>query len=154
LIGQVGGIPTDVGWPFFVIAPGVALFVLALAGDRTELAIPGSIVTMVGLLLFYQNSFQHWESWAYAWPLVAPTAVGLGLWIGGIWEGKPHQRRAGQRLVQIGLALFLAFGLFFEGILNVSGFGGMTREVARFALPVGLIGLGGYLLTTRWSRAA
>src|SRR4030042_4003625 len=59
-------------WPLFIIVPGVVLFVLAMTmeGRAGEgLAITGGIVTMVGLLLFYQNATGHWTSWAYAWAL-------------------------------------------------------------------------------------
>lgn len=55
-------------WPFFVIVPGLLFFVGMLLGGKQAgpLAIPGSIVTMTGLLLLYQSITGHWESWAYA----------------------------------------------------------------------------------------
>lgn len=51
-----------------------------LAGGRSAagLTIPGSIITTIGLLLLYQETFDHFESWAYAWALI-PTAVGVGI---------------------------------------------------------------------------
>ncbi len=75
-IGQVLGINFgrlgQFGWPVFIIAPGILLFLLALAvGDRAAgelLAILGSSVTMVGAILLYQNTFDYFQSWAYAWP--------------------------------------------------------------------------------------
>lgn len=84
LVGQLLGISL-IGWlwPFFVITPGVLFFVvMALGGkDASGFAIPGSIITTVGLILFYQNLTGHWASWAYAWALIFPTAVGAGMMI-------------------------------------------------------------------------
>src|SRR5215211_1755300 len=76
-IGQVlginfGGRLGELAWPLFVIGPGVLLFLFALsvggkAGER--LAIVGSVVTMVGAILLVQNTFDYFQSWAYAWAL-------------------------------------------------------------------------------------
>jgi membrane-bound ClpP family serine protease len=61
----------EVTWPFYIIAPGLGLLTLGLTQRKGEgLAIAGSIVTIVGLVLLYQNLTDHWESWAYAWALV------------------------------------------------------------------------------------
>jgi uncharacterized membrane protein HdeD (DUF308 family) len=44
-------------WPFYVIAPGVVLVALGLTQRHgSGLTIAGSVVTMVGLLLLYQNA--------------------------------------------------------------------------------------------------
>src|SRR5919106_1205810 len=51
-------------WPFYVIAPGLALLAFGLTQrNGSGLAIAGSIVTMVGLVLLYQNATDRWESW-------------------------------------------------------------------------------------------
>ncbi len=73
--------PGRYGWPLFIIGPGLLLFAGMVLGGRGagDFAIPASIVTTVGLILFTQNLTGHFQSWAYAWTLVAPTAVGLGL---------------------------------------------------------------------------
>ena len=70
------------GWPFFVIVPGVVILFVALTarGAISEgLAILGSIVTMTGLILLFQDATNHYESWAYVWALVFPGAIGLGM---------------------------------------------------------------------------
>lgn len=111
-------------WPFFVILPGALFFLgMALGGKAAgALAIPGSIVTMTGLILLYQSVTGHWQSWAYAWSLVFPSSVGLGLFFQGIWSGDDRVAREGIKLVKAGAAIFLAAGAFFEIILNISGF--------------------------------
>jgi len=113
-------------WPFFVIVPGAALLIggLMIKGAAGQpLTMVGSSVAATGSLLFYQNITGHWQSWSYAWALVAPTALGLGLVIYGTLHGRPKVRKDGTDLATIGLVLFAVFGVFFELILGISGFG-------------------------------
>jgi hypothetical protein len=113
------------GWPLLVIAPGILLIVVALtsSGFVSEgLAITGSILTVTGLILLYQNSTDHFESWAYAWALVFPAAVGAGMIIYGIAGQRPGNVRAGTRLVAIGVVLFLLGAAFFEGVIGLGGY--------------------------------
>lgn len=113
------------GWPLFVIAPGVLLILVALtsAGFVSEgLAIVGTVTTVTGLLLLYQNATDHFESWAYAWALVFPAAVGAGMIIYGIAAQRPGNVRAGTRLVGIGVVLFLLGAAFFEGVIGIGGY--------------------------------
>ncbi len=129
-------------WPFFIIVPGLLFFAgMVLVGKGGgPLAIPGSIVTMVGMLLLYQSFTNHWASWAYAWALVAPTSVGIGIAIAGLWGNDSKAVRAGSGLVIVGLALFLIFGVFFELLLNISGL--RNGPFGQLLLPLLLIGAG------------
>jgi hypothetical protein len=133
-------------WPSFIIAIGGAFFVGMLVGGRpaAPLAIPGSIIGTVGLMLLYQNITNRWGSWAYAWTLIL-MAVGFGLWVAGHWGDNAHQRQAGGRVLQIGFVLFVIFGAFFEVVL--SSFGGSALTQAFF--PILLILLGLYLVVRR-----
>jgi hypothetical protein len=121
-----------VAWPLFIIVPGLLMLAAAVGGNRgaSGMAVPGAIVTMTGAILFVQNAFDLWSTWAYAWALVAPTSVGLGLWLRGALTVNPRTERAGRRLVQIGLVLFLAFGAFFEVVLNWGRLANSTLGVA------------------------
>jgi hypothetical protein len=113
------------GWPFFIIVPGVALLVVALAGRGVVgegLAIAGSIVTVTGLILLYQNTTDHFESWAYAWALIFPGAVGSGMILYGLTANRPGNVRVGSRLVGIGVVLFLLGAAFFEGVIGIGGY--------------------------------
>jgi hypothetical protein len=108
------------GWPLFVIAPGVLLLVLALTsrGALGEgLAILGSIITVSGLILLVQNSIDRFESWAYAWPLVFPGAIGTGMILYGLTAARPGNVRVGTRLVGIAVIIFLLGAAFFEGVI-------------------------------------
>lgn len=141
LIGQL--LRVDLGrvlWPFFIIGPGVALFVVALAMRETVgegLAILGGVITMVGLILLFQNVTSLWATWAYAWALVAPTSIGLSQFAYGALKGRRASVSAGLRLAGTGLTIFVLAGAFFELILGISGFG-----LGPLALPLLLIGLG------------
>ena len=77
----------SLGWPIFVLAPGIVLFAAGVAiGGKggLGLAIPGGIVSMVGLVLTFQSATGLWGTWAYAWALVAPGGVGLALVLYGL----------------------------------------------------------------------
>ena len=116
------------GWPFYVIAPGVALLAFGLTQrNGSGLTIAGSIVSVVGLILLYQNAFNHYESWAYVWPFVGPGGSGVGMLLYGTRSGDGKMARDGFRLILIALALFAAGFIFFEGIIGISG--------DRFPLP-------------------
>jgi hypothetical protein len=139
----VGGDVWPVVWPFFVIVPGVLFFVIMVTAGREAgaLAIPGSMITITGLVLLYQSAFHHFATWAYAWTLVAPFGVGVGLYVWGRWSGRHDIRRAGLVVAKVGLGMFIAFGLLFEVVFNHSGGG-----AARVFWPVLLILFGVYLL--------
>ena len=66
--------------------------VLLREGLARLLTEAGMEVVYIGLLLFYQNTFNHFESWAYAWALI-PFAVGIGLVINGTWSEQPARRQ-------------------------------------------------------------
>lgn len=130
-------------WPLFVIAVGLLFFVPLLLHESAwgAFAIPGSLITVTGLVLLFQNLFNAWETWAYAWALVAPFAVGLGLYIFGAHAGQRQLKDAGGVVMRVGLILFLVFGFLFEGILGVSG-----RLWLRLVWPVLLILFGLWII--------
>lgn len=134
--------PGRFGWPLFVIVPGVLLLAASLAVGGKEgsgLAVAGAITTVTGLVLAFQNATGLWATWAYAWALVGPAATGLGLLFYGLLRNQPDLVSGGIKSLGSGLALFAAFGLFFEGIIGLSG---EPFLVSSELLPVGLIGLG------------
>ena len=129
-------------WPLFVIVPGVVVFAAAFAvgGEPgSGLAIAGSIVTTVGLILAFQEATDLYETWAYAWALVAPGAVGFGLVVYGALTRQPKLVAGGLPTLGVGLALFLGFAVFFEGFIGLSG--DRVPEL-RGLLPFGLVALG------------
>jgi hypothetical protein len=145
LVVQVAGVDLSVfGWPLFVIIAGLTLLVVGFASLGTGAAIPGGILTMVGLVLAYQNSTGHWSSWAYAWALVAPGGVGLGLFLQGIRERNVGLIRQGRSLMFIALLIFMVGFVLFESILNISDIS--DQPVVKGALPALLILIGVLLL--------
>ncbi|MFL7870073.1 MAG: hypothetical protein AB8I58_14690 [Anaerolineales bacterium] len=133
-------------WPFFIIGFGLLFFVGMFAGGRTVsgLAIPGSIITTIGLMLFYQNITNHWESWSYGWTVIL-MSVGLGIFIMGVYGQNSTQRAAGLRVLRIGVIMFIIFGAFFELIFTA----GRPFGLRSIIFPAALILLGLYLVLTR-----
>lgn len=127
-------------WPFYVIAPGLALMAFGLTQrDGSGLTVAGSIVTMVGLVLLYQNATAQWESWAYAWALVAPGGSGLGMLLYGTRSGNRKMARDGFWQILVAIGLFVAGFIFFEGIIGISG---EPLPLPDWVLPAAVIAIG------------
>jgi hypothetical protein len=132
-------------WPLLVILTGLVLLAVGVAVRSVSgLIIAGSITTVVGLILAVQNAFGLWAAWSYAWALVAPGAVGLGIAIKGMVDGNRRHIERGSWMAAVGLALFAIFGLFFEGALHVSGVD--LGTVGNLVLPLLLVVIGLALL--------
>jgi len=133
------------GWPFFVLVPGLIMLASAFLGrrDAAGLAVPGAIVTTIGLIMFVLNSTGRWEAMAYCWALIVAGA-GAGNFIYGALTKDHARERDGMRTVYTGLILFAVFGVFFE-FLIFDGFGGLGR----WLIPLVLIGAGVYMLFLR-----
>lgn len=134
-------------WPFTIIGIGGMFFIGMFAGGKSVagLAIPGSIISCIGLMMFFQNLTNHWESWAYGWTVIL-FSVGLGIFIMGLYTGDALRRQSGLRVMRIGAILFIIFGGFFEGLI-FSTFRG--HGIQSYLFPALLIVLGVYLVVTR-----
>lgn len=130
-------------WPLFIIGPGVVLLVLGLVLPNTGMIIGGSVVSSIGTLLAWQVATGRWETWAYAWALIGPTASGAGFLIGGLRTGNRKLRDAGLWQIVIGLVLFAGFYLFFEQVIGLSG---DPAPLPAWVMPAVLVGIGVLLL--------
>ncbi len=140
----------DNAWPLIVIGIGAVFFVVMLLGDKTRggLAVPGSILVTVGLILLIVNSTDRWEVWSYAWALII-CSVGFGVLINGVWSDQPDLRKRGLDTMRDGFILFLIFGVIMEFIFSITG---VTHwgNLLLWASLLALVGL--YLLITRLLR--
>lgn len=138
-------------WPLFIIVVGLLFFVPLFLREASwgAFAIPGSVLTMTGLVLLFQNLFDAWQTWAYAWALIAPFSVGVGLYVFGTHAAQPGLKDAGGVVMKVGLVLFLVFGFFFEGLVGVSG-----SLSLRIVWPILLILLGVWIILRPLFRRA
>lgn len=134
-------------WPLIVLGVGALFFVGMVAGGKSMggLAIPGSIISIAGLITLVQSLTNNWLSWTYLWALCAPTGVGIGMLINSWWSNQPALKRSGYTLIIIGMCLFLAFGAFFELFFGKAGIFANNQ----LFWPVVLIGLGVLVLLGR-----
>lgn len=100
-------------WSFYIIGAGLVFILAAIATGVGGLAVPGTIISGIGGILYYQSATGDWVSWAYAWVLI-PGFVGLGIFIGSLLSADMrHERRNGLNMffisTLIGLALWAAF---------------------------------------------
>jgi hypothetical protein len=138
------------GWPLYVIIPGLTLVVVGFVSLGSGAIIPGAIVTVAGLILAYQNSTGEWASWSYAWALVVPGGVGLGIFLQGLRVHDDKQLRQGRNLMFWSVMIFLVGFVVFESIFNVSGIA--DTLFGRAALPALLIIIGITLLVRNFRR--
>src|SRR5579859_3795514 len=151
----IGLSPVDIGqygWPLFVIVPGLTLLVVGFVGVGQGASIPGGIVTMLGLLLAYQNSTGDWATWTFAWALVAPGGVGLGMYLQALRERDLGALRTGRTLMFIALLIFLIGFVLFESIMGISG--DRYGLFGKAALPILLVVVGATLLWRQRPRRA
>lgn len=135
-----------IAWPCYIILVGVLLAAAMLAGGRGAaiLAIPASVVTVVGLILLYQDATLAYLSWTYAWTLI-PAAVGLGMVVQGLWGRQQRLVRAGLRVTGISAVGFLLFATFFDVVLGFSVF--ESGSAGKVLWPALLVVAGAVALT-------
>jgi hypothetical protein len=127
-------------WPLIIVLIG-GMFILGALLGSPGLAVPGSIVGGIGLLLYYQNATNSWETWAYAWALI-PVFIGIGVILSNAISGNLRAGiKQGGQLIIIGLILFLVFGSFLG-----AGFG------SSFGLAILLIGAGLWMIVRIFTK--
>jgi hypothetical protein len=128
-------------WPFAIIAFGAMFFVAMVITGKSGagFAMPGTIISGIGLILLYQTITENWESMSYFWTFIL-MFVGLGIYIMGWYGEDASQKKSGAAVMKIGFILFIVFGAFFEMIFS---------SFDNVLFPILLILLGGYLVISR-----
>ncbi|TES91879.1 MAG: hypothetical protein E3J88_01775 [Anaerolineales bacterium] len=109
-------------WPFLIIGLGLLFLVTAIVSGVSGLAIPGTIISGIGGIFYYQNYYNDWESWAYAWTLIIGF-VGIGVFIMHLLEGNFRKAVSeGGNTILNSAVLFLIFGSFFRAIFDQDPF--------------------------------
>ena len=118
-------------WPFMIVLVGLVFLLWAIIGGVGSLAIPGSILSGIGGILYYQNAYNAWGTWSFIWALI-PGFVGVGIMLSGLIDRDFKGRFfGGLSLLVISAILFFAFGSFF----------GMAPGISKY-WPVLLVALG------------
>ena len=135
-----------IAWPLFVILPGLPFLYFAITGGKysSGLIFPGLIISGTGAILMYQNTFNHFESWAYIWALY-PVFIGMGMVFNGKRMNIPPEVSTGRGMIRYGLITLVSFAILFEVFIFQNVFGGLTEYI----LPLVLIGVGVLFLNKR-----
>lgn len=146
LVANLFGFPLiDVLWPGFVVVPGLMLLWPAYRSTAAQqsrlsfLAVPGAIIVTVGTLLFVMNLTNHFEAWAYSWPLLL-AAVGWALMYIKRFEPEHRVHQKGYNFMRLMVLMSMGFAIFFELII----FGSFNP-----LLPLAVIGYGVYMLRNK-----
>ena len=103
-------------WPLMIVGIGLVFLVSAITSGASGLAIPGTIISGIGGLLWWQALTDKWDSWAYTWALI-PGFVGVGIILAGLLSGKIRGAiTGGGWLIMISLIMFFLFGSFLGGM--------------------------------------
>ena len=129
-------------WPVAIVGLGALFFLAMISGGKqaAAFALPGSIISGIGLILLFQNITGRWESMSYFWTLII-MFVGIGIYMMGWYGGDANQKRSGFGVMKVGFILFIIFGAFFEILIFSSS--------NNLIFPVLLISLGIYLVLSR-----
>lgn len=148
LIGEIFDVRLGADlWPLFILGPGIALLVLAFRGEEANsgLAVPGGVLTTLGLIFFYQTWTGHWESWAYAWALI-PIGVAAALYAVGKRNSDETSLHTARRTARFFGIIFIVGAVFFELLIfDRGGFSG-------YFLPIALVVVGGVMLWMQHNR--
>ena len=129
-------------WPMYTIGAGLLVLFIGLITGAPGMAVPASIITGIGGILYYQNATGDFGSWSYMWALI-PGFVGIGSILAGLLgENTRRNLSNGLRTIVTSAVLFLIFATFFGG-LSILG---------EYGLPIVLILLGVYVLARGFIR--
>ncbi len=134
-------------WPAFILVPGLVFLILAFRGSEANsgFAVPGGVLTTLGLIFFYQIWTDHWESWAYIWALI-PVGVAAALYGVGIRNSDETSLLTARRTARFFGIFFIAGAVFFELLIfDRGGFSG-------YFLPIALVVVGGVMLWLHYNR--
>ena len=128
-------------WPMFIIGAGVLMVWPAYkstADDQSKLsflAIPGYATVVTGVLLLLMNLVNHFESWAYTWPLLlAGGAYGYAYMHRFDEDGKAEE--GAHKFIRVMVLTFMGLAALFE-LLIFQSLGAWW--------PLLIVGLGIYL---------
>jgi len=110
----MGGFGIQISWPLILVGMGLLFILFGAIFGIGGLAVPGSIITGLGLIFYYQDYTGDYASWAYMWALI-PGFVGVGVLISGLIN--PGTGKGGWSLIAISAILFTIFSAIF-GDLN------------------------------------
>lgn len=145
---------SSIAWPIFIIVPGVLILAFSASAEYGKWpSAYGAMVLATGLILAYQSQFNHFESWAYAWTLVTPTAAGIGWFIHGRRFDDRAQMSSGLKMMSAGAAMFVVGVFFFEIVLNITGRSTLQGTFGSYVFPVILVGAGLAVLISRFKSS-
>ena len=137
-------------WPLFLLGPSIlavnaSLRVRSWGGQVLTLA--SCAVLTAAAVLFQQAIIDYYRSWAYAWALVVPGAVGGGLLLRRAVWGLPPMG-FGLWFLVLGIGIFLVGWVVFEGVIGIGGL--KHPEMVRAGLPALFVFLGLLFLAEGW----
>jgi len=108
--------------PLMAVAAGGLILLIGLLVGAPGMAIPASIVAGIGGILYYQQTFNDYQSWSYMWTLIIGF-VGVGQVLAGLLGGGRHQISNGLNGIVVSAVLFIVFAAIFGKLTILGSFG-------------------------------
>jgi len=106
-------------YPLNIVAAGAGILLLGILLGNPGLAIPAAIVAGVGGILYYQHSYEDYQSWSFMWALI-PGFAGVGNVLAGTLSRSRSQVASGLNAMAVSAVLFIIFAALF-GRLAILG---------------------------------
>jgi hypothetical protein len=108
--------------PLMAVAAGGLILLIGLLVGAPGMAIPASIVAGIGGILYYQQTFNDYQSWSYMWTLIIGF-VGVGQVLSGLFGGGRHQISSGLNGIVVSAVMFIVFAAIFGKLTILGSFG-------------------------------
>lgn len=119
-LGQMMG--NYMAWPMNMVTIGAALFLVGLVVGAPGLSVPAAIVSGIGGIFIYQNTYNDPAAWSFMWTLI-PGFVGVGNILAGVLGNNARQSRSGMNLIVTSLILFVVFAAIFGRLAMLGPYG-------------------------------
>lgn len=109
-------------WPLNIVAIGGLILLLGILFGAPGMAIPASIVAGIGGILYYQQTFEDYESWSYMWTLIIGF-IGVGQVLSGLLGSGRGEIASGLNTIVVSAVLFVLFAAIFGKLTILGAFG-------------------------------
>ncbi|MCS6993584.1 MAG: hypothetical protein N2117_11090 [Anaerolineales bacterium] len=109
-------------WPLNIVAIGGLILLLGILFGAPGMAIPASIVAGIGGILYYQQTFEDYESWSYMWTLIIGF-IGVGQVLSGLLGSGRGEIASGLNTIVVSAVLFVLFAAIFGKLTILGSFG-------------------------------
>lgn len=108
--------------PLMAVSIGALLLLIGALVGAPGMAVPASIVAGIGGILYYQQTYDDYQSWSYMWTLIIGF-IGVGQVLSGLLGSGRREISSGLNTIVVGAVLFVIFAAIFGKLTILGSFG-------------------------------